>query len=144
RHILISPPGGSLPPGKAIRTPWHRGGAGIHQISALMPDRENSMSLVPRLLLLLVLLGLATTAPAADGPLPAAEIHPHEKLLIKVLEWQPGKGAYRDWTAFGGEYEVLGARTRSIPFAGEVFVERRSQTDPAAKFAASVLLHLAR
>ncbi len=101
------------------------------------------MSLVPRLLLLLVLLGLATTAPAADGPLPAAEIHPHEKLLIKVLEWQPGKGEYRDWTAVGGEYEVSRARTISIPFAGEVSVEGRSTTELAAEIASSLQRNLA-
>lgn len=102
------------------------------------------MSIAARFLLLVMLLGpLATEAPASDGQPPAAGIHPHEKLLVKVLEWQPGKGEYRDWTAVGGEYEVSAAGTVSIPFAGEVPVGRRSTTELAAEIAASLQRNLA-
>lgn len=102
------------------------------------------MSMAARFLLLVMLLGsLATEAGASDGPPPAAGIHPHERLLVKVLEWQPGKGEYRDWTAVGGEYEVSAAGTVSIPFAGEVPVGGRSTTELATEIAASLQRNLA-
>lgn len=43
-----------------------------------------------------------------------------DKLNIKILEWLPAKGEYKEWTAVGGEYSISGDGRLRIPFVGEI------------------------
>ena len=61
---------------------------------------------------------MAQTAPDA--------ISPQDKLQLKVLEWLPAKGEYKEWTAVGGEYTVASDNTVSIPFVGAISTALRS------------------
>lgn len=61
--------------------------------------------------------------------LPAAaqtEIFPSDRLSIRVLEWLPARGEYRDWNALAGDYSVSTAQTIQVPFLGEVSTRERS------------------
>jgi len=60
----------------------------------------------------------------AQAPVDAAA--PQDKLQLKVLEWLPAKGEYREWTAVGGEYMVSPDRTITVPFVGTVSTASRS------------------
>ena len=43
-----------------------------------------------------------------------------DRLSVKVLEWLPAKGEYKEWTAVGGEYTVEADGAIRIPFAGSI------------------------
>lgn len=68
--------------------------------------------------MVLLCLSWQATPARAQGALDAAG--PQDKLLLKVLEWIPAKGEYREWTAVGGEYSVSPNRTITVPFVGTV------------------------
>ena len=67
---------------------------------------------------------MAQTAPDA--------ISPQDKLQLKVLEWLPAKGEYKEWTAVGGEYTVASDNTVSIPFVGAISTAQRSPDEVIA------------
>ncbi len=61
--------------------------------------------------------GLAITG---VGAAQAAEFNPLDKVSIKVTEWLPARGEYREWSALSGQYSVDADRSISIPFLGRL------------------------
>lgn len=47
-------------------------------------------------------------------------VGPYDKIRLKVLEWLPVKGEYREWGAVGGEYTVGADGTIAVPFVGRI------------------------
>jgi protein involved in polysaccharide export with SLBB domain len=72
----------------------------------------------------LLSLSLPDVSARAQAPVDAAA--PQDKLQLKVLEWIPAKGEYKEWTAVGGEYTVSPQRTITVPFVGAVSTAARS------------------
>jgi len=64
-----------------------------------------------------VWLAVAAWAPAIAAE-PADAIAPQDRLDLKVLEWLPAKGEYKDWAAVGGTYTVSANGTIAVPFVG--------------------------
>ncbi len=65
-----------------------------------------------------VVFGSLASASLAAGPVDA--VGPQDRIRLKVLEWLPAKGEYREWAAVGGEYTVAPDGTIAIPFVGNV------------------------
>ncbi|UJW87443.1 polysaccharide biosynthesis/export family protein [Devosia sp. SL43] len=57
-----------------------------------------------------------------------------DRIAIKVVEWRPGEGDFREWSAVGGEYAIGPTGTVSVPFLGEQAAAGRSTADLAAEF----------
>ena len=72
----------------------------------------------------LLSLSLPDVSARAQAQVDAAA--PQDKLQLKVLEWLPAKGEYKEWTAVGGEYTVSPQRTITVPFVGAVSTASRS------------------
>lgn len=53
----------------------------------------------------------------------------HDRVQVRVLEWLPSRGEYKEWPSVSGEYRVSAAGTLSIPFAGQVAVTDRPPAD---------------
>lgn len=81
--------------------------------------------------------GLALLLCLVSSPASAGEnvIFPGDKLALKVLEWLPARGEYREWTAIGGQYEVSGAQTIAIPFLGDVGTQGRDMSALSSEIA---------
>ena len=72
-------------------------------------------------LLKIVSLSLALgLTPATFGAARAADFNPLDTVAIKVTEWLPARGEYREWSALSGNYTVSSNLTISVPFLGEV------------------------
>ncbi|QRM53580.1 polysaccharide biosynthesis/export family protein [Sinorhizobium sp. BG8] len=56
---------------------------------------------------------------------------PMDKLNIRVVDWQPSDGTFRQWTALTGEFTIGPDGTLSLPFAGEVKAQGRSAHEVA-------------
>lgn len=72
-----------------------------------------------RSLLIALSCSLALAAPAAAQEA-RGTIGPQDRLALKVLEWLPARGEYKEWTAVGGEYAIAPGDTINVPFAGQV------------------------
>jgi exopolysaccharide production protein ExoF len=48
---------------------------------------------------------------------------PLDTLKIRIVEWQPEDGSFKDWSAFDGEYLVSPSGELSVPFLGPVRAE---------------------
>lgn len=57
-----------------------------------------------------------------------------DRIAIKVVEWRPGEGDFREWSAVGGEYAIGPTGTVSVPFLGEQAAAGRSTAELAAEF----------
>ena len=78
------------------------------------------------LVALTALLSFSLSGESARAQAPVDAAAPQDKLQLKVLEWLPAKGEYREWTAVGGEYMVSPERTITVPFVGTVSTASRS------------------
>ena len=87
------------------------------------------------LVALAALLSLSLPGVSAHAQAPVDAAAPQDKLQLKVLEWLPAKGEYREWTAVGGEYMVSPERTITVPFVGTVTTESRSLSALASDIA---------
>lgn len=84
---------------------------------------------------------VASFAALVSGPAAADTpdmIAPQDNLSLKVLEWLPAKGEYKEWGAVGGTYTVSANRTIVVPFVGAVPVDGQS-TDKLAVTIADAL-----
>jgi exopolysaccharide production protein ExoF len=57
-----------------------------------------------------------------------------DRIAIKVVEWRPGEGDFREWSAVGGEYAIGPTGTVSVPFLGEQSAAGRTTAELAAEF----------
>jgi protein involved in polysaccharide export with SLBB domain len=98
-----------------------------HNVTGLIirTGAELAISLL-RIVLLTALLSLPQPAELALAQAPADVAAPQDKLQLKVLEWLPAKGEYREWTAVGGEYTISRDGTINVPFVGSVPTASRS------------------
>ncbi|KQT51001.1 hypothetical protein ASG43_07090 [Aureimonas sp. Leaf454] len=87
----------------------------------------------------LCIAALSTSANAQEA---RNQIGPQDRLSIKVLEWLPAKGEYKEWTAVGGEYAVEPGATINMPFAGEISVAGQSTADLSRVIAESLRKNL--
>lgn len=77
-----------------------------------------------RAALVAAVVGSLASVSLAAGPVDA--VGPQDRLRLKVLEWLPAKGEYREWAAVGGEYTVAPDLTIAVPFVGNVSVAAQS------------------
>lgn len=99
------------------------------------PVSRRGVSRASRRLRLLALAASALVFQGAAHGAPADPIFPQDRLLLKVLEWLPARGEYKEWTAVGGEYVVAPDQSISVPFVGRVSTTGRSRVDLAADIA---------
>lgn len=83
---------------------------------------------------------LAPAAYAQD--LSADGLAPQDRLSVKVLQWLPGKGEYKEWTAVGGEYTVAADGSLGIPFAGPISAGGQSSGAVAEEIASALQVNL--
>lgn len=75
-------------------------------------------------------LPLAATTQAAEPYLLGIS----DRIAIKVVEWLPGEGDFREWSAVGGEYAIGPTGTVSVPFLGEQSAAGHSTAELATQF----------
>jgi len=61
-----------------------------------------------------------------------------DRIAIKIVEWLPGEGEFREWSSVGGEYAIGPTGTVSVPFLGEQSAAGRSTADLAQEFSAEL------
>jgi polysaccharide export outer membrane protein/exopolysaccharide production protein ExoF len=61
-----------------------------------------------------------------------------DKVQLRILEWPPSKGEYKEWTAVSGGYSVSPAGTLLIPFVGPVVVADRPRNEVSDLIAKSL------
>lgn len=61
-----------------------------------------------------------------------------DRIAIKVVEWLPGAGDFREWSAVGGEYSIGPTGTVSVPFLGEQAAAGKSTAELSAEFGAEL------
>lgn len=54
-----------------------------------------------------------------------------DRVRVRVVEWQPVEGAFREWDAVSGEYTVGAGGTISVPFAGETIASGKTASEVA-------------
>ncbi len=80
-------------------------------------------------------LGLASTS---LGTARAADFNALDTVAIKVTEWLPARGEYREWSALSGNYAVSANLTISIPFLGEVSLADLDRDTLSARISAKL------
>jgi polysaccharide biosynthesis/export protein ExoF len=60
---------------------------------------------------------------------------PSDKLVIKIVDWQPAEGTFRDWPSIAGEYTVSPGGTLAIPFSGEIQAAGRTTAEVSSEIA---------
>ncbi len=80
-------------------------------------------------------LGLASTSLGAAR---AADFNALDTVSIKVTEWLPARGEYREWSALSGNYAVSANLTISIPFLGEVSLADLDRDTLSARISAKL------
>ena len=74
---------------------------------------------------------LLLAAPSQAQNVSADAIAAQDRLGVKVLEWLPAKGEYKEWAAVGGEYTVGADGAISVPFAGSIPTAGHSASEVA-------------
>lgn len=75
-------------------------------------------------------LGFPSLATAQSGQ--DYKLGVQDRLRIRVVEWQPIDGTFKEWSAVGGEYTVGASGALSIPFVGEASVTGKTTAEVAS------------
>ena len=65
----------------------------------------------------------------------AYKLGPMDKLNIRVVDWLPGEGTFRQWPALTGEFAIGPDGMLSLPFAGELKAQGLSTQEVATDLA---------
>ncbi|MDR6755335.1 polysaccharide export outer membrane protein [Mycoplana sp. BE70] len=84
---------------------------------------------------LVVLTALAMAGIGAPPAALAAKIVPQTKIKLSIVQWMPTKGVYESWDALGGEFQVSGEGTISLPVLGVVQIGDFDEAGLAAEIA---------
>lgn len=84
---------------------------------------------------LVVVTVLALAGVGAAPAALAARIVPQTKIKLSIVQWMPTKGVYESWGALGGEFQVSGEGTLSLPVLGVVQVGDLDEAGLAAEIA---------
>jgi exopolysaccharide production protein ExoF len=64
-----------------------------------------------------------------------------DRISIKVVEWLPSQGEFREWTAVGGEASVGANGSVSLPFLGEAAAAGKSVAELGQEFSQGLQQH---
>ncbi|GGD95858.1 sugar ABC transporter substrate-binding protein [Aureimonas endophytica] len=99
-------------------------------------------SAAPRRALASLGLTVAALALFAGAASAAERIFPQDRLQVKVLEWMPARGEYKQWEGVTGEYAVSPDQSVLFPFLGDVSTLDRSPDELARFISGELQRHL--
>lgn len=87
----------------------------------------------PRLLLGIVGLSLASLGTIHSARAESYHLVTQDKIRLRIVEWRPGEGVYKNWEALNGDFAVNQSGSVSIPLIGEVPAVGLTTEDLAVK-----------
>jgi protein involved in polysaccharide export with SLBB domain len=110
------------------------------ELLARLTSEKDSILLARSTIGIIALVAVSLSVPPRDALAQDTidGIAAQDKVQLRVLEWLPSKGEYKEWSAVSGEYRVSAAGTLSIPFVGQMAVTDRPRTEVSGAIARSL------